>query len=94
MVAKVTTHTSQFLIGKVELYQENFPQRAEKEKFKSQLLIGKVERIAVQSVYGKPSKATGAESQFLIGKVELTNDGSVTTPDGRSYRSQFLIGKV
>ena len=45
MVAKVTTHTSQFLIGKVELYQENFPQRAEKEKFKSQFLIGKVEQI-------------------------------------------------
>lgn len=86
---------SQFLIGKVELYQENFPQRAEKEKFKSQFLIGKGERIAVKSVYGKPSKATGAESQFLIGKVEQE---AGLSPKGEFYmwvlKSQFLLGKV
>ena len=58
---------SQFLIGKLELYQENFPQRAEKEKFKSQFLIGKGEPadfyIEVERI------SAGKVSQLLIGKV-------------------------
>ncbi len=65
----VNSKKSQFLIGKVELYQENFPQRAEKEKFKSQFLIGKVEHTAKQE-QEKSKVEAETKSQFLLGKVE------------------------